>query len=177
MAYPEISTQPGQAPDGPVIVALPDEIDLLNASEISDLLLTVLNRGAAGVIADMTRTRFCDAAGCRAVARASRRAQLLGTWARAVIPHPAVRKAFRLTEADQLISVFATLGDAVRGDTGWQPRHPARESGKHADHLGMRGPRPGAVASGARACLTPTEPGSRRGSADRPNEVSKAETK
>jgi anti-sigma B factor antagonist len=142
MAYPEISTQPGQVPDGHVVVALPDEIDPLNASEVSNLLLTVLNRGAAGVIVDMTRTRFCDAAGCRAVARAGRRAQLLGTWARAVIPHPAVRKVFRLTDADQFISVFATLGDAVPGDAGWQPRHPARESSKHADHLGMRGPAP-----------------------------------
>jgi anti-anti-sigma factor len=177
MAHPEISTQPGQVPDGPVIVALPDEIDLLNASEVSDLLLTVLNRGAAGVIADMTRTRFCDAAGCRAVARAGRRAQLLGTWARAVIPHPAVRKAFRLTNADQLIPVFATLGDAVPGDAARLPRHPARESSKHIDHLAMRGPGPGAVVSGARACLTPNEPGSKHGSAARPNAASKAETK
>jgi anti-sigma B factor antagonist len=117
------------------IVALPDEIDLLNASEVGDLLLTVLNRGAAGVIADMTGTRFCDAAGCQAVARAGRRAQLLETWARAVIPHPAVRKTFRLTDADQLISVFATLGDAVPGCTGPQSLIPAPAAGdERSDH-------------------------------------------
>jgi anti-sigma B factor antagonist len=121
MVYPEISTLPGQAPDEPVIVALPDEIDLLNASEVSDLLLTVLNRGAAGVIVDMTRTRFCDAAGCRALARAGRRAQLLGTRARAVIPHPAVRKVLRLTGADQLICVCAAWDEAAPADTGRQP--------------------------------------------------------
>jgi anti-anti-sigma regulatory factor len=81
-----------------------------------------LNRGAAGVIADMTRTRCCDAAGCRALARAGRRAQLLRTRARAVIPHPAVRKVLRLTGADQLISVCATWDEpAGRAAGGSQP--------------------------------------------------------
>jgi anti-anti-sigma factor len=113
MAYREIPSPHGQVPDGCVIVTLPDEIDLFSASAVSDMLLTVLNRGAAGVIADMSSTRFCDAAGCRAVTRANRRAQLLGTWVRAVIPGPAVRKVFRLMGADRLIPVFDTLNDAL----------------------------------------------------------------
>lgn len=113
MAYRQIPAQLGQLADGYVIVELPGEVDLLNASGVSDMLLAALHRGAAGVVADMSRTRFCDAAGCRAVTRANRRAQLLGTWARAVIPSPAVRRVFQLTGADQLIPVWTTLDDAL----------------------------------------------------------------
>jgi anti-sigma B factor antagonist len=113
MSYKPISAGRGQLAAGYLIVELPAEVDLLNAPDVSDMLLSALNRGAAGVIADMSRTRFCDAAGCRAVARVSRRARLLGTWARAVIPSPAVRKVFRLTGADQLIPVCTTLDDAL----------------------------------------------------------------
>ena len=112
MTYPETSVPPGQLPDGCVVVALPDEIDLLNASAVTDLLLTVLNRGASGLIVDMTGTSFCDAAGCRAVIRASGRAKLLGTWIRAVVPAPCVRKVFTLLGADQLVPVCASLDDA-----------------------------------------------------------------
>jgi anti-sigma B factor antagonist len=123
MAYREIPARLGQPADGYVIVQLPGEVDLLNAPVVSDMLLAALHRGAAGVIADMSRTRFCDAAGCRAVTRASRRAQLLGAWTRAVIPSPAVRRVFRLTGADQLIPVCTTLDDALARLT------PAREHG------------------------------------------------
>jgi anti-sigma B factor antagonist len=113
MAYKEMSAPRGQLADGYVVVKLPGEIDLLNAAEVSDMLLAAVSRAAAGVIADMSRTRFCDVAGCRAVTRASRRAQLLGTWTRAVIPSPVVRRVFRLTGADQLIPVCATMDDAL----------------------------------------------------------------
>jgi anti-sigma B factor antagonist len=128
MAYQEILSPRGHVPDGYVVVKLPDEIDLLNVSEVSDMLLTVLNRGAAGVVADMSSTRFCDAAGCRALMRASRRAQLLETWVRAVIPSPSVRRVFRLIGADQLIPVCTTLNDALtaaaRADTRAQRARP-----------------------------------------------------
>ena len=75
----------------------------------------MLNRGAAGVIADMTRTRFCDAAGCRAVARASSRARLLGSSVQAVIANPFVRKVFELTGADQFVCVCSPWTSS-RGD-------------------------------------------------------------
>lgn len=110
---PGISPLPGQAPAGYVIVALPGEVDLLNVSAVSDLLLTAVNGGAAGVIADMTRTRFCDVPGCAAVARAGRRARLLGSWVQAVVPDPFVRKVLRLTSADQAVPVCVTWDDAL----------------------------------------------------------------
>ena len=42
------------------VVTLPEDIDLSNAGQIREQLLTVINRGAAVLIADMTATISCD---------------------------------------------------------------------------------------------------------------------
>ena len=47
------------------VVTLPEDIDLSNAGEIREQLLTVINRGAAVLIADMTATISCDYAAPR----------------------------------------------------------------------------------------------------------------
>lgn len=104
---------PVQVMDGCAVVGLPGEIDLGNADAISSALLSTLDQGAVGVVADMTATRYCDAAGIRAVARASSRAEELGYWVRVVIPRLAVRRAFTLTGADSLVRIYATLDRAL----------------------------------------------------------------
>lgn len=95
------------------VVTLPAEIDLVNAPDVSDVLLAVLSNGTAGVVADASVTRFCDAAGVRAVVHAGARASSPGTWVRVVICHPGVRKVFALTGADQLVRVYPTLAAAI----------------------------------------------------------------
>jgi anti-anti-sigma regulatory factor len=45
------------------VVALPEHIDVSNASQIREELLWVINRGAATLIADMTATLSCDQSG------------------------------------------------------------------------------------------------------------------
>jgi anti-sigma B factor antagonist len=104
---------PVQFLDGCAVATLPEEIDLANADEVSDTLLALLNRGASGVIADMSGTRFCDASGARAITRAHRRAQSLGTWLRVIAIHPAVRKVFRLTGMEGIVGVYPELRQAL----------------------------------------------------------------
>jgi anti-anti-sigma factor len=112
MAYPEIPVPlPVQTRTGYLIVPLPEEIDLFNAPAARDSLLTALTQEARWVIADMTWTRFCDAAGCRAVAHAGNRARQLGVRFQAVAPNPSVRKVFRLIGADELVEVCLSFGD------------------------------------------------------------------
>ena len=53
--------------DGWAVAPQPSEIDMTNAGIVTDTLLALLNRGTPAVVADMTGTRFCDAAGMRAV--------------------------------------------------------------------------------------------------------------
>jgi anti-anti-sigma factor len=73
---------------GCAVAAQPGDIDVTNVTMVSDTLLALLNRGMSGVVADMTATRFCDAAGARVVVRAHRRAQAVDVWFGVVIPHP-----------------------------------------------------------------------------------------
>ena len=99
---------------------MPEEIDAVNADMVTDTLLTVLNRTGASVIADMSRTTFCDAAGIRAIIRAHIRARSLDTGLRVVLASPVVRRIFQLTRVDELVRVYPALGMALP-----KPRRPA----------------------------------------------------
>lgn len=102
--------------DGCAVVSLPREIDTLNADAVNATLLAALGRGTAGVVADMSATSFSDAAGIRAVVRAHHRAEELGCWVRAVMPHPGVQRVAALTGAESLLYTYARLDDALPGD-------------------------------------------------------------
>ena len=52
---------------GPVVVTLPDEIDITNAGFVAGQLRAALASGAAVVIADLTATTFCDCSGVRSL--------------------------------------------------------------------------------------------------------------
>jgi anti-anti-sigma regulatory factor len=67
------------------VTELPEHIDVSNAGQIREELLSVINRGAAALIADMTATISCDLAGADAVARAHQRAVLSGTELRLAV--------------------------------------------------------------------------------------------
>jgi anti-anti-sigma factor len=56
------------------VVALPEEIDLLNATRVAEQLTSAVRRNPA-VIIDMTATTFCDCAGARAIVQAHKRAR------------------------------------------------------------------------------------------------------
>ena len=105
--------------DGCAVVVMPEEIDAVNADMVTDTLLTVLNRTGASVIADMSRTTFCDAAGIRAIIRAHIRARSLDTGLRVVLTSPIVRRIFQLTRVDELVRIYPALGMALP-----KPRRP-----------------------------------------------------
>lgn len=101
--------------EGISVVSLPVEIDIGNASEVCDTLLVVLNRGAASLIIDLTRTTFCDCAGIHAIARAGRRAKVLGTPACVVLPPTGlVRKTVELTGLARQLPVLTGIQTAHR---------------------------------------------------------------
>ena len=104
---------PVQALDGCAVVVLPAEIDMNNAPAVSDTLLALLNQGAAGVVADMTGTRFCAAAGIHAMIDAHHHAQSRGAWVRIIISHRRVRRIFTLTGADRLLPLYPDLDAAL----------------------------------------------------------------
>jgi anti-anti-sigma factor len=83
------------------VVSLPEHIDVSNAGQIREELLSVIKRGAAVLIADMTATVSCDHAGADAVARAFQRAVVNGTQLRLVVTAPVVRQVLGIEGLDR----------------------------------------------------------------------------
>ena len=95
------------------IVGFPGHVDVSNVSQLRDRLLSVINRGAAVLIADMTSTVSCDHSLPEAIARACQRAAVSGTQLRLVVPAPVVRRVLIIEGLDRLVSVYPTLEAAL----------------------------------------------------------------
>lgn len=104
--------------DQTAVVTLPAEIDVTNAGLIREELLSVLNQGAALLIADMSTTSFCDSAGLSALVRAFRRASADGAGMRLVVGTPAVRRVLSITGVDRLVSTFPSVAASLGGPAG-----------------------------------------------------------
>jgi anti-sigma B factor antagonist len=121
---------PVQHLDGSVIAALPTEIDIVNAAAVTDALLELLYQGASGLVADMTRTRFCDVAGVRAIVRAHCHAHSVSGWFRVVVPDDYVRRIFALTGAEDIVTLYPGL-DAALLPAGSPSGRPASQIAGH----------------------------------------------
>jgi anti-anti-sigma factor len=98
------------------IVAFPAQVDVTNVDQLRDRLLSVINRGAAVVIADMTGTLSCDHAAVEAIARACQRAAVSGAQLRLVVTAPVVRRVLGIEGLDRLVSIYPSLEAATAGD-------------------------------------------------------------
>jgi anti-sigma B factor antagonist len=88
------------------VVTLPAEIDVTNADTVRDELLAALNQSAVLLIADMSKTNFCDSSGVSAIVRVFRQAVASGGAMRLVVSTPAVQRVLSITGVDRLVDVF-----------------------------------------------------------------------
>jgi anti-sigma B factor antagonist len=120
------------------VATLPMEIDISNADQVREDLLTVLNRGPTLLIADMADTTFCDSAGVNAIVRAYKRAAASGARMRLVVTAPTVRRVLAITGVDRLLGTYPTVAAALTAaDHPAQdgPSHPGAEDGPpHPGH-------------------------------------------
>jgi anti-sigma B factor antagonist len=110
------------------------EIDLANADQVREDLLSVLNRGPATLIVDMGGTTFCDSAGVNALVRAHKRAVASGARLRLVVTTPTVQRVLAITGVDRLIGIYPSVAAALtavdqpaQGDKP-QPGHAASQT-------------------------------------------------
>ena len=101
------------AGDRPVVVALPIEIDLANATGVGERLAAACQSGVTRVIADLTLTSFCDASGAHMLAEAQRRATGHGTELRFVIPGAWVRQVLEVAGVASLLEIYPSLEQAM----------------------------------------------------------------
>jgi anti-anti-sigma factor len=97
------------------VVALPAEIDITNADQVREDLLSILNQGAALLIADLSRTTFCDSAGVSALARSFRRAEASQSDMHLVVSTPAVQRVLAVTGIDRLLNIYPSVAAALAG--------------------------------------------------------------
>jgi anti-sigma B factor antagonist len=108
---------PIEVVSGVPVAAAPEEIDITNAQELRAVLLEAAARGHGTVVADLTRTRFCDSSGLHALLAAHKRAQAEGGELLLVIPSPAVLRVFAITTVDRMIPNFMSLEEALARTT------------------------------------------------------------
>jgi PAS domain S-box-containing protein len=95
------------------IVTFPAHIGVSNASQLSDRLLAVINRGAEVLVGDLAGTLSCDHTAVAAVARACQRAAIGGTRVQLVVTAPAVRRVLAIEEVDRLVPIYPSLEAAT----------------------------------------------------------------
>jgi len=101
------------------VVTLPAEIDVTNADMVREELLSVLNQGTALLIADLSKTSFCDSAGVGALVRTFRRAAASAGTMRLVVSTSAVQRVLSITGVDRLIDTFPSVAASL-ADPGGQ---------------------------------------------------------
>jgi len=95
------------------VVALPAEMDVTNADMVREDLLSVMNQGAVLLIADMSKTKFCDSAGVNALVRTFRRASASENTLRLVVSTPAVQRVLSITGVDRLVDIFPSVAASL----------------------------------------------------------------
>jgi anti-anti-sigma factor len=95
-----------------VAVELPDEIDIANAEAVRDDLLSACAPGVI-IVADMTRTTFCDSRGTQELLGAHYRAREVGCHLRFVSVTGPVLRVWQIMGADRILAMYPTLDSAM----------------------------------------------------------------
>lgn len=93
----------------PALVALSPEIDVTNAEQVSDELRSAFRPGVTVVVADLTRTAYCDSSGARVLLQASDSAIARHGELRLVIPPGPVLRALQVMGLDRVLRIYPTL--------------------------------------------------------------------
>lgn len=115
------------------VITLPGEIDVNNAEQVREDLLSVLGRGATLLVADLSKTTFCDSAGVSALVQTFRRATETGSSMRMVVATPAVQRVLSITGVDRLVEVFPSVAGSLAGPVGQGAPPPSQSATAKAD--------------------------------------------
>ena len=102
----------------PVVVVLPAEIDMTNAEQVAAQLRGAFVSGVHLVVADLTKTTFCDSAGIRGLTLVHQRATESGTKLNLAIVDGAVRRVLELMDLTGVLNVYPSVEAAATSD-GW----------------------------------------------------------
>jgi anti-anti-sigma factor len=97
------------------LVAITGEADVTNREDLRRVLDEEVALQPSTLILDLSGLRFMDSSALHVILQVNRTLDRLGGMMALVAPQDAVAKMLRLTTADRLIPVFATVGEAAIG--------------------------------------------------------------
>lgn len=109
--------QPGHT----VLVTLPAELDLLNASQAGVQLHAALTSDESIVVADLSGTSYCDVAAARMLLQMHHDAAVDGAQLRLVMPAGPVRRVLELLALDGQLDLYSSVRDAAGGTASRRP--------------------------------------------------------
>jgi anti-anti-sigma factor len=118
-----VADQRGLADGREKIVRLPAKIDLGNARAVSDELLAAFDGRIRVVIADLSGTSLCTAAGVHELALACERATAMRVELRLAIPPGEALRVFTLTGYDRWLPVYPSVQAARAGPASAEDSH------------------------------------------------------
>lgn len=95
------------------VMRLPEHIDMSNHSQIRDQLQELINKGAAVLIADMTKTVWCDHTGADVLLSAYNTAAVRGKQLRIAASTPVIRRLLEASGLDRLIPIYPSVAAAI----------------------------------------------------------------
>jgi anti-anti-sigma factor len=101
--------------DGPVIVTLAGELDMVSAPAVRERLLSLLRPDASRLVIDMSAVRYADASGLAVLVSTQRRAVLLGGTLRLAALRPEVAKVVAVTGLSRQLAAYPTVQAALAG--------------------------------------------------------------
>jgi anti-sigma B factor antagonist len=101
---------------GLVVVPFPDEFDITNAGDVAKQLRAAIAPGVSGVIADLTKTAFCDSSGIRIVVLARDWATADDVELRLAVPPGPALVVMKLVGLDQVLPIYPSLDEAMAGE-------------------------------------------------------------
>jgi anti-sigma B factor antagonist len=116
---------PVEVAGGVPVVRAPEEIDITNAGQFREAMLTATTRATGIIVVDMSRTRFCDSSSLHVLVAAYKRARADGGEVRLVITSPHVLRIFAISGLDRVFPCHGNLDWALAPVSPRQPS-PAR---------------------------------------------------
>jgi anti-anti-sigma factor len=95
------------------VVTMPAEMDLANASDVSDLLAAAASQSPEVITADMTATMFCDSAGVHALTRAHELAAASGSELRLALGDSPAARIIQIIGLDQIVPVYRDVQQSL----------------------------------------------------------------
>jgi anti-sigma B factor antagonist len=99
----------------PEIVSLPTEMDIGSSDAIGEQLLAAFHPSASVVIADMSRTEYCDSSVIRQLTFVDSRVAAAGGELRIVLTSQAIWQLLRLFGVDQTLRLYPDMQSALTG--------------------------------------------------------------